>query len=135
MSRKNHKRRRLMSSITVTDAHHLLFFRRLWIQGHYQRLLREHWYCKVDIPRNTLHKAIHTMFPSGIPVPDSITARRVYETLLYYEDKKIIRKSDSPAIRSGILAYIFRNEDLEVYNALKEQYDLINGYYNDKAPE
>ena len=64
----------------TTDTHHLLFQGRHWKQG-YAKLLREHPYFKVEIPRDTLHRELHCKI-HDIPTPHGAECKEAYTLLL-----------------------------------------------------
>lgn len=61
------------------DTHHLCWPRKRWNKG-WARLLRYHWYMRVEIPKNTLHRKIHNKI-SSIPLPDEKETQRAISHL------------------------------------------------------
>lgn len=128
---KRHKRRkqRLYDS-GIYDCHHILWQKNKWRHGYIYEL-RNHDYCKIYIPRDTLHHYIHANIVE-IPVPKSITAKSALEQLKYLEERGAISYSDSLEKRLTVLIALFECADQETADALKKQLKLVREY--EKGP-
>ena len=116
----------------VTDTHHILWYRRNYSKG-WAKKLRDHWYCKVEIPRDTLHRQIHYEV-AHIPVPRVISMKGALEQLALLERFGGISRDDSIEKRLLVLMALFDCAEPKTYKALKEQYNVVCRFYNKKAP-
>ena len=89
----------------VKDLHHLCWPRKKWHNG-YAGVIRNHWYFKVYIYKNTLHKEIHGVM-QGIPVPDVAVAKQAVMRLRTLEHEGRLHQSDSVETRLRLLASLF----------------------------
>ena len=113
------------------DTHHLLWTKRSWNYGSL-KALRTHWYCRVLIPRATLHQEIHHYIGS-IPLPRQTSAREALNQLGYLEKYGGISPEDSIQKRLKVLIALFDCVDECTANALQIQLDIVNRFY-DKLP-
>lgn len=125
--RKKYRRRRFTPKNTQ-DFHHFLFQRRHWQQG-YAKALRNHWYCGAYIPRDTLHRGLHSKI-HDIPVPNGKVCKRVYEKLCRMERNGLIDLHDSPVERLNFLINEFKEECPATTAMLEWQRDVISKFYN-----
>lgn len=118
------KKRRGHFSPTAQDLHHICYTRRGWSQG-YARALREHPFCKVYIPRDTLHRAIHVNL-SQIPAPEGNDAKRVFEYLMRLERAgQLDYAADILERLDFLIAHLETSTTVE---ALKKQRGLVEQY-------
>lgn len=122
--RKRKKRRCV--NCNIRDTHHLCYQRKNWQRGHL-RQLRDYWYCKVLIPRDTLHKYIHQNLPD-IPAPKDLNAKNALEQLEKLETYNAISEYDSVERRLKILAALFDCCDQDTADAFRKQLALIYEY-------
>lgn len=113
------------------DRHHLLWCRRDWRIG-YAHALREHWYFRMAIPKNTLHARIHESI-ACIPVPSGTSAKEAFRQLTFLETYGAIHKSDSIEKRLKLLIALFDCQEPATADALKQQLRIVQEY-NKKAP-
>lgn len=136
MGRGKRKKRRLRkrkTSVSINrakDLHHLCYQRRSWGEG-FALALRGFWYCKMEIPRESLHKEIHYLVPI-IPVPRKETAKDALEHLMLLEKYKVISKNDSLSKRLLILSSLFECCDQRTADGFKAQLEVARRF--EKAP-
>lgn len=109
------------------DIHHLF-----WIKTDYNRgwakTLRTHWYCRVSIPKETLHRKIHfEVF--RVPVPRGENAKQAVAQLNLLEKYGAIHPYDNIEKRLNVLMSLFECCEPETYKALKTQYDIVRKFY------
>lgn len=109
------------------NTHHLLWCRRLWSKG-WNRTLRNHPYCQVLIPAETLHKRIHAEL-TYIPVPNGADSRRVLELLGWLESCHALNYDDDILTRLEFLIEAFSSP--QTVEALKRQYEIVATYYTE----
>lgn len=110
------------------DWHHLLFQRRHWKQG-YAKALREHWYMGKYIPRDTLHRTIHSKI-HDIPTPNGKECRKAFEELCRMEQQGLISQEDTIEKRIDFLIDIWKDDNCEATIAmLKWQKQVIQKFY------
>lgn len=125
--KKYHKRRsRAKRRINTVDKHHLCYQRRNWRRPGL-RALREHWYCKVYLPKNTLHKLIHVYVPD-VPAPGEASARIALEQLGYLEKYGAISESDPVERRLQLLAGLFDCVEQPTADAFRKQLQVVREY-------
>lgn len=110
-------------NVKKTDKHHLVWYRREYSKGWAKRL-RDHWYCSVEIPRETLHRQIHNEV-AHIPVPRVSSIKDALFHLQLLEQYGGIKRSDDIEKRLMILCALFDCIEPKTYEALKKQYDLV----------
>ena len=125
--KKRSKGRSLSKPKTANDWHHILWQRNKWSQGYVYKL-RDHPYCRISIPRETLHRHIHLEM-IGIPVPSQDSAKIVLDQLGCLYERGLISLDDSFEKRLKILATLFEGYDQETADAIKKQLDLVCEYY------
>ena len=124
--RPRKKKRKPRVSIHARDRHHLCYQRNKWQRGNLRRL-RDYWYCKVSIPRDTLHKEIHLALPD-IPTPSDTSAKNALEQLEFLEKYSAISEYDSIERRLELLASLFDCSGQETADAFREQIKVIHEY-------
>ncbi len=115
-----------------TDRHHILWYRKEYSKGWAKRL-RDHWYLRIEIPRDTLHRQIHYEV-AHIPVPRVISIKNAIEQLTLLEKFGGITRKDNLEKRLLVLLALFDCAEPATHNALKKQYDIVCKFYNKKAP-
>lgn len=127
MSKKHiHKKKKHYFGGTAVDSHHIFYTRVSWNSVVPNRL-RSHWYCVVEIPKGTLHHAIHDKV-RYIPVPREISIMSALEELTVLEDYGAIRPDDPLEKRLRILINIFAGTDKPTADALQKQLDIVCEY-------
>ena len=111
-----------------TDRHHLLWYKREYSKGWAKRL-RDHWYLRVEIPRDTLHHQIHYEV-AHIPVPRVISIKSALEQLNLLEKFGGISSNDSIEKRLMVLLALFDCCEPATHAALKKQYKIVCEFYN-----
>ena len=110
----------------IRDRHHLCYQRNKWSRGALSAL-RDYWYCKVSIPRDTLHKRIHLEVP-GVPPPQDKSAKSALEQLGYLEQYGSITEFDSIERRLDVLAALFDCSDQETADAFRAQIEVVRKF-------
>lgn len=110
----------------LCDTHHLLWPRCNWNKG-LAKLLRRHWYLKVEVPRMDLHSTIHGVVQE-MPVPRAISIKNALSQLDALEKYGAIHPSDSIEKRLYILMSLFDCCEPKLYKALKRQYTVVCQY-------
>lgn len=110
-----------------TDRHHLLWYKRDYSKGWAKRI-RDHWYCSVEIPRDTLHRQIHYEV-AHIPVPRAISIKAALEQLELLERFGGIHHDDPIEKRLMVLMAVFDCCEPATYNAIKKQYEIVCKFY------
>lgn len=114
-----------------TDRHHLLWYKREYSKGWAKRL-RDHWYLRIEIPRDTLHHQIHYEV-AHIPVPRVISIKGALEQLNLLERFGGISSNDNIEKRLMVLLALFECSEPATHAALKKQYDIVCEFYK-RAP-
>lgn len=114
----------------VMDRHHLCYQKRKWHSG-YLLALRDYWYCKVLIPRDTLHKMIHCNV-MDVPAPSGSSAKSALEQLRYLEKYGSITEFDSIERRLKLLAALFDCCEQPTADAFRKQLEIVREFR--KAP-
>lgn len=133
MAKKKKSRRKKnprSGSIYLRDTHHLCYQKNKWTRG-YLRELRDYWYCRILIPRNTLHRQIHLEVPD-VPAPSPISAKSALEQLGYLEEYGSITEFDSIERRLELLASLFDCSDQPTADAFRAQLEIVRRF--NKAP-
>lgn len=105
------------------DRHHIFY------QGrHYNCAellqLRNHPYCVVPIPRDTLHREIHE-FVGDIPKPSKINAKETLFQIEALEKAGSISLEDSLEKRLDLLAFFFDCVEQPTADALRKQLKIV----------
>lgn len=125
------KRKQARPASNIRDRHHLCYQRNKWQRGNL-RLLRDYWYCKVSIPRDTLHKKLHLEI-SNIPVPSDSSAKSALEQLEMLEEYSAISEYDSIERRLDLLASLFDCSDQATADAFRKQLEVVREFR--KSPQ
>jgi len=136
--RKLHKRikksrKQYIPNPNVKNLHHCLYIGRHWDAGRYSRLLRNHWYFKIYIPANTLHRLIHQEV-FNIPVPSEETCRHIYYTLLSMEDRGELSNEDSLVTRLHLIIELIGDKDEPARKGFEKQLQVVKEFYEKAAP-
>lgn len=110
-----------------TDTHHILWYKRDYSKGWAKRL-RDFWYCRVDIPRDTLHRQIHYEI-SHVPVPRVSSIKAAFVQLEMLEKYGAIKPDDSIEKRLLVMLALFDCIEPKTYEALKKQYYIVCEFY------
>lgn len=122
------KRRNLRrTSAQYKDTHHIFWCRKDYQKGWAKRL-RDHWYCRVDIPMNTLHHRIHEEIPQ-VPTPRVINIKDALSQLEMLEKYNAIHPYDNIEKRLYVLMALFDCCEPETHAALKQQYDIVRKHF------
>lgn len=113
------------------DRHHIFYCRHDYAKG-WAKTLRTHWYCTMEIPRDTLHQKIHREL-GRVPVPAAYNIQGALFQLSLLEKFKAIHRYDNIERRLMVLMALFECVEPETYKALKKQYDIVRKFYK-KAP-
>lgn len=113
---------------STVDYHHFLFQRKHWQQG-YAKALREHWYMGIYIPRDTLHREIHSKI-HDVPVPNGKDCKKVFEELVMLEREGLINAEDSYYERLDFLIELWQEKCPATVEILKWQRDIISKFYS-----
>ena len=127
--KKRLRRRKKKNKPTISnvrDKHHLCYQRRKWQKGSL-RLLRDYWYCRVYIPRDTLHKRIHLEL-NDVPIPKDSSARDALRQLEFLEEYSAISEYDSIERRLELLASLFDCSDQPTADGFREQLRIVCEY-------
>lgn len=87
------------------DNHHLCYQKNRWATG-YQKELRLFPYCIVLIPKNTLHRAIHSAV-EHVPEPRGVNAKAALGQLELLFEQGAIALDDPIEKRLELLAALF----------------------------
>lgn len=128
---KKHRKRQPRPANNIRDRHHLCYQSKKWARGSL-RLLRDYWYCKVSIPRDTLHKKLHLEMPD-IPVPSDSSAKSALKQLEMLEQYSAISEFDSIERRLELLATLFDCSDQATADAFRKQLDIVREFR--KSPQ
>lgn len=124
--RRYNKRRKTHRTISAYDHHHLLWTKARWSGGALGEL-RLHWYCIVLIPRETLHRHIHSNI-CFIPVISQNSARYALNQLRMLEKAGALHEEDSIEKRLNVLAALFDCVEQETADALRKQLQIVHEY-------
>ena len=120
--------RGLVLMVLVTNIiSHLCYQKKFWRSNHGARALRDFHYCKVKIPRDTLHKKLHALVPF-VPVPKSINAECALIELRMLEARHGISKDDGVEKRLRVLAALFDCIEQPTADAFRKQADIIHEF-------
>ena len=133
MAKNTHKKKYHISHRKPEDWHHILFQKRHWQQG-YAKALREHWYMGGYIPRDTLHRTIHSKI-HDVPTPNGRECRKAFEELCRREQRGLICANDTLDKRIDFLIEMWKNDNCEATIAiLKWQKQVIQKFYERREP-
>lgn len=112
------------------DFHHLLFQKRHWANG-YAKALREHAYMGKMIPRDTLHREIHSKV-HDVPVPNGRECKKAFEELVRRERLGLINvEHDTIEQRIAFLNEMWKEDHCEATLAvLNWQAEIVRKFYS-----
>lgn len=111
------------------DVHHILFIGRKWGYGDLASL-RQYWYCRIAIPRDTLHRYIHENL-ANVPTPRQENAREALRQLRLLERHGAIHDTDIIERRLEILIALFDCVEPKTADGLKKQLEIVREFYNE----
>lgn len=117
---------------TPYDIHHIFWTGRKWNAG-YLASLRQHWYCRVVIPRDTLHRYIHENL-AMIPTPRPESAKDALEHLQRLERYGAIHDEDSFVRRLEVLIALFEYVEPRTTEGLRNELGLVYEF-SENPPE
>ena len=110
------------------DTHHLLYQGRHWKQG-YAKLLRESPYFKVLIPRDTLHRAIHSK-AHDLPTPHGAECRKAYQLMMVgIASGRLDPERDTAEKRLEFLIEVWEDDCPATVAMLRWQRDIIHKFF------
>ena len=109
------------------DTHHLCYQRKLW-HGEALVALRDYWYCKAEVPKNTLHRRIHALVPI-VPVPKAVNAKSALAQLRTLERYEVIHEEDTIERKLEVLIALFDYVEQPTADAFKKQLDVVRKFY------
>lgn len=118
------KRRQTISS--ALDKHHICYQRRYWSSGAL-RELREFWYSKIMIPKNTLHREIHQQLVA-VPPPRHASAVHALDQLKMLEKYGAIKETDSLERRLELYIALFDCIEPATTDGFRRQLEVVRGY-------
>lgn len=124
--KKRSKGHTVCKTKSANDRHHILWQKNKWSQGYVYKL-RDHPYCKISIPRDTLHRHIHLEM-IGIPVPSQDAAKFALDRIECLEERGLISLNDTFEKRLKVLIAFFEGNEPDTTEALKKQLEIIQGY-------
>ena len=126
-------KRKRKSNKRAEDWHHILYQKRHWKQG-YAKALREHPYMGKLIPRDTLHREIHSKI-HDIPTPNGRECRMAYLELCRREREGTINiQQDTIEQRIDFLIEIWSDYNCEATVAmLKWQKQVVSKFYAEEV--
>lgn len=128
--RRRRRRERAIARKHQQDTHHLCYYKKSWRANVGANRLREFYYCKILIPRDTLHKRIHANVPM-VPVPRSISALGALEQLRLLERYEAIGPEDPLEKRLMLLAALFDCIEQPTADAFRAQAEVAHEFYKE----
>lgn len=126
MSKRNRRNRPRQSN--KRDTHHLLYQGRHWKQG-YAKLLRENSYLKVEIPKDTLHRAIHSKL-HDLPTPHGAECRKAYQLMMVGIAAGTLDPAhDTAEKRLDFLIEVWKDDCPATVAMLSWQRDIIHKFF------
>lgn len=116
----------------IRDVHHILYQDRHWTKP-WEKRLRNHEYCKISIPRDTLHHAIHE-FVGDVPAPGDQACKIAYEAIESWLRAGYISLNDPLQARAEALRKCFAAKYPATAAALAKQVEIAKAYYS-KQPQ
>lgn len=126
MSKRNRRNRPRQSN--EKNTHHLLYQGRHWKQG-YAKLLRENSYLKVEIPKDTLHREIHSKI-HDIPTPNGTECRLAYQLMVEgIASGRLDPEHDTAEKRLEFLISVWQDKCPATVAMLRWQRDIIHKFF------
>lgn len=123
------RRHHLRNKRKDLDTHHIFYTKRSWKNPSLSVLRRFH-YCRISIPKDTLHKTIHARVPE-IPTPRSISAQEALKHLKLLEEHGSISDKDPLERRLLVLTALFAGNETKTAEALYKQMCVVRDFYED----
>ena len=120
-------RRKIKKKKSLCDYHHILYQKKHWQQG-WAKILREHPYCGAHIPRNTLHRAIHSKI-HDIPTPNSEDCKKAVQTIDKWLAEGYISLDDRLDRKIEIIACCFMIKCPATTAMLDWQKEIVSKFY------
>lgn len=127
MSKRRKARRRLVNSVRQ-DYHHILFQGRHWNQG-WAKVLRRHRYCGAYIPKDTLHREIHSKV-HDVPTPNGKDCKQAVEAINSWLEAGWISYDDPIEKKLRIIASCFRAKCPATTAILDWQREIVLKFYH-----
>jgi len=125
--KRRKKARKEKALLTNTqDCHHLFYYRKDY-KTKILRELREFYYCKLYVPKDTLHKTLHAMV-KNVPVPKEVNAREVLRHLRLLESQGAISSQDGFEKRVDIIAALLDCVEQPTADALRVQAKIAHEF-------
>ena len=112
----------------IKDLHHIFYQGRYYKKCTALHELRDYWYCKIYIPKNTLHKKIHHEI-EDVPAPKEVNAKNALRQLKMLESYGAISNDDNLERRLLILSALFDCVEQPTADALYEQLYIAREFY------
>lgn len=125
--RRYNKKRTHAKPKTGLDVHHIFFIGRKWGFGDLASL-RQYWYCKISIPRETLHRYIHENL-ANVPTPKPENAREALRQLRFLDKHGAIHESDDIERRLEIMIALFDCAEPRTTEGLRKQLEIVREFY------
>ena len=109
------------------DLHHIFYQGRFYKQNPALRDLREYYYCKVYVPKDTLHQLIHYHL-KNIPVPKPVNAEVALAQLKLLTKNDAIHESDSFERRMLVISALFNCAEPDTADALFKQWEIVREF-------
>lgn len=134
MSKASKRRRaRVKQRDKLYDTHHIFFPRKSYEKDPWD-VLRSFYYCKITIPKYTIHDEIHETI-SSIPPPDNFSAIRALSSLLLLRRQGGIAEDDPAEKRLKVLIALFDCSNQPTADALRQQLEIVQKYNKKSPPE
>lgn len=126
MAKKKHRKRQHFNP-SIKDLHHLLYQNRHWNLP-WEKRLRNHEYCKMYIPRDTLHRMIHEHI-GDVPAPGDQACKVAYEAINSWLDAGFASYNDDLPTRLENLRICFAAKYPATAEALEKQKQIVLAFY------
>lgn len=118
----------LKNKAITHDLHHIFYQGRFYRQNQSLRDLREYYYCKVYVPKDTLHQSIHAQL-KNIPVPKPVNAQIALAQLKLLTSYDAIHEDDSFERRMQVILALFNCAEPATADALFKQWEIVREFY------
>lgn len=105
----------------------MLYQKRYWNHGYAQKL-RNNWYMKIMIPKDTLHRDLHEKI-HDVPVPNEEDCRIALIVLRELSIRGVISDNDPAWVRLDTLIEIWKGTNPTTIEVLKWQRDVIFKFF------
>lgn len=124
-SKKLKKKQRTQVVSNCCDRHHIFWTRRSYSQHPWALKLRNHPYCIVLIPKNTLHREIHQNVVE-VPLPSEMVCESTFKELNRLWDFGAITENDGIIKRLDLLIFIMKYAADDTVEVLQQQRDIAS---------